>query len=402
MRERRFSSALRIPATCPECAGALALRDLAAAFRCPYCAAALLTFHEGPRRAALPFRIPAAGLAAEFPQMSGEAGAIFLPFEVASFRLWDLDDGRLTTSLVERSALALGPHASFGLQLPASEAWAADVRPFEPLRADGALVLAEEPGTRLLEDLRSAVLGGSGTRRATLVSRTILFWPFHLVPCGEGFLLVDGVSPREPLALTKDEGESLAEGQTAKVGPDIKPVSARCPVCRAGLPLEGPFCVRVCGPCGAVVAVTETGLVKLAREADVEGPPGMGGAADRMPVWRFRFTLTDPVDGAACHSLDALVARLGGSPGGEESDGLDVAAYLPEDPLEASSREGAGFLPGRLSAEHAAEIFRLALAAQLRTSVPSERFAQLVFEAPLELEVPRLVWKDGPGTRPAS
>ncbi|MBL8112277.1 MAG: hypothetical protein JNK60_05295, partial [Acidobacteria bacterium] len=286
MRERRFSSALRIPATCPECAGALALRDLAAAFRCPYCAAALLSFHEGPRRAALPFKVFAADLSVRLPGATGEAEALFLPFEVAVFLVFELEGGRLRSALVERSALALAPDLDLpvDLPLPARETWAADVRPFEPIRADGALVLAEEGGTRVLDGLRAEVLGGSATRKALLLSRTILFWPFHLVPVAGGSLLVDGVTQRDPALLTEEKAASLLEGRPAKVGADVKPVSARCPVCRAGLPLAGPFCVRVCGPCGAVVAVTETGLVKLARDADTEALPA--APAVRVPVWR--------------------------------------------------------------------------------------------------------------------
>ncbi|MBL8115798.1 MAG: hypothetical protein JNK60_23180, partial [Acidobacteria bacterium] len=169
----------------------------------------------------------------------------------------------------------------------------------------------------------------------------------------------------------------------------------------AGLPLAGPFCVRVCGPCGAVVAITETGLVKLAREADTDTLPA--GGAVRVPVWRFRFTLTDPSDGSSCASVSAVAARLAGAAASSEAgavDTVDVAAHVPgaePEASEAASREGAAFLPGKLSAEHAAEIFRLALAAQLPagvlSTVPVERFAGLVLEGPLALETPRLVWR---------
>ncbi|MBL8112405.1 MAG: hypothetical protein JNK60_05940, partial [Acidobacteria bacterium] len=187
MKERRFSAALRLSSTCPECGGGISLREISSAFRCPFCEAALLALHDAPRTAAVPFLVPVETAEARLPGLEGDLTPIFIPYEEASFRLFELGfgpaDGGGSNAIrlgVQRADLqAAGVSLSVRLPERARSTWIASVKPFNPGKASGALVVASDSGGAF-ESLRSRLLSESIVRgvvpltratRVTLLSR---------------------------------------------------------------------------------------------------------------------------------------------------------------------------------------------------------------------------------------
>ncbi len=437
LKERRFSAALRLSSTCPECGGGISLREISSAFRCPFCEAALLALHDGPRTAAVPFLVPVEAAALRLPGLQGDLTPIFVPYEEAAFRLFELgfglEDGGASNTIrlgVQRADLQ-APCVALSLDLPerARSAWIAAVKPFNPAKASGALVIASDPAPRgtdsggTFESLRSRLLTESIVRgvvpltrvtRATLLSRTRLYFPFYLGRDSEGALLVDGMVEAPVLRLTGADAERLERPEAPEVPGAVHLESMRCLGCRAALPLSRPFCARVCATCGAVTAASESALERLPREVDLQpGEPDTG----LVPVWRFPFVLTDPRDGAGLDSVSAVTERLGGRRAESGVPGLDVPAFLEADGAEASpvyqdfpslaprgsahpsgpEPPASAFRPALLSAEDAREIARLVIAqhavAGALTVVTGARLTELVLEAPLELGAPKLVFR---------
>lgn len=432
MKERRFSAALRLSSTCPECGGGISLREISSAFRCPFCEAALLAMHDGPRRAAVPFLVPVEAAALRLPGLQGDLTPIFVPYEEAAFRLFELGFGlgeggaSNTIRLGVQRADLLAPGVSLSVRLPerARSAWMAAVKPFNPGKASGALVIAaDSAGT--FEGLRSRLLTESIVRgvvplsratRVTLLSRTLLYFPYYLGRDSEGALLVDGMVESPVTRLTSADAERLerSEAPDVSVSGAVHLESMRCLGCRAALPLSRPYCARVCATCGAVTEASESALERLPRELDLQpGEPDAG----LVPAWRFPFVLTDPRDGAGLDSVAAVTERLGGLRAGSGVPGLDVPAFLEADGAEASpvyqdfpslaprgpepplgfEPAKSAFRPAILSAGDAREIARLVLArdavAGALTVVTGARLTELVLEAPLELGVPTLVFR---------
>lgn len=431
MKERRFSAALRLSSTCPECGGGISLREISSAFRCPFCEAALLAMHDGPRRAAVPFLVPVEAAALRLQGLQGDLTPIFVPYEEAAFRLFELgfglgEDGASNTIRlgVQRADLH-APGVVLSVRLPerARSAWMAAVKPFNPGKASGALVIAaDSEGT--FESLRSRLLTESIVRgvvplsratRVTLLSRTLLYFPYYLGRDSEGPLLVDGMLESPITRLTSADAERLERAEAPEIAGAVHLESMRCLGCRAALPLSRPYCARVCATCGVVTEASESALDRLPREVDSQS----GGASrtEVVPVWRFPFVLTDPRDGAGLDSVTAVTQRLGGLRAERAEPGLDVPAFLEADGAEASpvyqdfpslaprgsahpsgpEPPASAFRPALLSAEDAMEIARLVLAQQAvanaLTVVTGARLTELVLEAPLELGVPKLVFR---------